>query len=318
MQMMPLISILIPVFNRELIIAETIKSALAQSYKNIEIVIVDNSSTDNTWSIIKDFADKDSRVKPFRNERNVGPVRNWLRCVELATGEYGKILWSDDLIAPDFIEKTMGLFTEEVGFVYTGAKIFKGSDPQDSQTSYLLPRTGLYPTSDYIDKALFSYGVPFSPGCAIFRMADLHKNLFLNIPNRVDSDFSMHAIGNDLLLFLLTAKGYRLFGHIAEPLSFFRFHDESISVSSSKGKLPLHYALAMSYFVENYMPSLKNCFASKIKILLLAYRKSSDYGMNTVSDFFREPVKFNKLCFIKLLASKTFRVLRFVIGKSIK
>lgn len=159
-----LVSILIPVYNRENIIAETIQSALNQTYRNIEVVVVDNASTDNTWAVIEDLAKKDSRINAFRNESNLGPVKNWLRCVEEASGEYGKILWSDDLTAPDFIEKTLPLFNNDVGFVYTGANIFTGANPHEAKTSYLLTETGQYSSSMYIEKAVFDKEMPVSPG----------------------------------------------------------------------------------------------------------------------------------------------------------
>ena len=173
------VSILIPVYNRESIIAETIQSALDQTHKNIEVVIVDNASTDKTWQVIQSFAEKDNRIKSFRNETNLGPVRNWLRCVEEASGEYGKILWSDDLIAPEFIEKTLTLFNEDVGFVYSGANIFTGDDPLKFKTSYLLKKTGIYPSSLYIKNAIYNKGMPVSPGCAIFRMSDIKDEKYV-------------------------------------------------------------------------------------------------------------------------------------------
>jgi len=306
--MTELVSILIPVYNRESIIAETIQSALDQTHKNIEVVIVDNASTDNSWQVIQNYAKQDSRIKAFKNESNLGPVRNWLRCVDEATGEYGKILWSDDLISVDFVEKTLPLFNSDVGFVYSGANIFTGANPLEAKTSYLLPKTGRYPCSMYIEKSIFGNGMPVSPGCAIFRMSDIRKNLWLQIPNKVNSDFSMHAIGNDLLLFLLTAKDYKYFGHIAEPLSFFRAHDGSISVSSNSGKLPLHYAMARAYFVENFSTRLKSCFASYIKLLLWRYKDSNAYGLNRVNNFFQNEVNVSKICLLKELIIKLIKL----------
>jgi glycosyltransferase involved in cell wall biosynthesis len=294
-----LVSILIPVYNRENIIAESIQSALNQTYTNIEVVVVDNASTDNTWAVIEDFAKQDARIKAFRNESNLGPVRNWLRCVEEAIGEYGKILWSDDLIAPDFIEKTLPLFNDDVGFVYSGANIFTGTNPHEAKTSYLLPQTGQYPSAMYIEKSIFNKDMPVSPGCAIFRMDDIRKNLWLQIPNKVNSDFSMHAIGNDLLLFLLTANQYKYFGHVAEPLSFFRAHEGSISIASSEGKLPLHYALANAYFVEHYHVSKLSCLASYIFVLVTIFPSAKQYGLDKVSCFFNKKYSLGKLCFIK-------------------
>lgn len=250
------VSILIPVYNRENLIKETVKSALNQTYTNIEIIIVDNKSTDCTWEILQQLASQDRRIKIFQNETNIGPARNWKRCIDEASGEYGKILWSDDLIAPEFVEKTVPfLEDEDVGFVFTGTEIFiDGTDKKSSH--YFIGETGIYESEKYINGVLFDGNYPVSPGCALFRLEDLKQNLLVDVPNNVESDFSMHAIGNDLLIFLLTTYQYNNFAFVNEKLSFFRAHEGSISIQSNDGMLPLHYNLASSYFVENYRSDL--------------------------------------------------------------
>ena len=288
------VSILIPTYNREKIISETIDSALSQTYSNIEVIIVDNASTDDTWNVIQAYAKKDNRIKAFRNESNIGPVRNWLRCVDEASGEYGKILWSDDLIAPTFLEKTVPFLNDrnDVGFVFTGAQIFV--DGTDNKTdAYLLGETGVYPSDDFIVGSIARGKYPVSPGCALFRMNDIEKNLLLNVPNKVDSDFSMHAIGNDLLLFLLTANTYKYFASVNEKLSFFRAHAGSISIQSNDGKIPLHYDLAISHFLEAYRLDLINTFNVKLFLDLKRYPSAKKYGLISIESFYMENKDFS-------------------------
>ncbi|MDD1508258.1 glycosyltransferase family 2 protein [Pseudomonas sp. CNPSo 3701] len=287
-----LVSILVPVFNRETIIAETLRAALCQTYAFVEVVVVDNASTDNTWEIIQEFARNDVRIKAFRNKSNLGPVRNWLRCIEEATGEYGKILWSDDLISPEFLEECMALMDENTGFVYSGVKIFTDS-PSDGRAVYSIGQTGHYPSLKYLRLALLDRDVPVSPGCAIFRMSDIRNNLLLNIENKVGSDFSMHAIGNDLLLFLLTANKYPLFGFVNKPLAFFRSHLGSITVSSTDGKIPLHYALVRAYYVERYCKDLMGEVVFSVWSLLRKYPDHRKYGFSSVQDFFSSNISLN-------------------------
>jgi len=285
----PKASILIPVYNRQELIAETIDSALSQTYSNIEVIIVDNASTDNTWNVIQAYEEKDDRIKAFRNESNIGPVRNWLRCVNEASGEYGKILWSDDLIAPTFLERTVAFLSDrnDVGFVFTGTEIFVDGT-YNKTDAYFLGETGIYPSDDFVVGSLSSGKYPVSPGCALFRMGDIKKNLLLNIPNQVDSDFSMHAIGNDLLLFLLTANTYDYFACVNEKLSFFRAHAGSISIQSNDGKLPLHYDLAISYFLERYRPDLITTFNAKLFLDLKRYPNAKEYGLVNIKSFYIE------------------------------
>jgi glycosyltransferase involved in cell wall biosynthesis len=312
--MLALVSILVPVYNRESIIEETLRSALNQTYNNIEVVVVDNASTDRTWEAIQRVASKDTRVKAFRNETNLGPVRNWLRCVEEATGEYGKILWSDDLIAEDFLKKCLPLMNDETAFVYSGVKIFT-NEPDKGTPCYFIGGTGHKPSSEYIKRALLDKNVPVSPGCAIFRMEDIRNNLLLNVENNIESDFSMHAIGNDLLLFLLTAKDYPYFGFVAEPLSFFRSHDGSITVSSNDGKIPLHYMLVKTFYSEKYQRDMLDRVATNAWLLLKRYPVHKKYGINQLDDFFKSKVKLNYFCVLAVFFKRIFSLLFRLIGK---
>jgi len=247
-----LVSILIPVYNQEKFIVTSIESAINQTYENIEIIVVDNHSTDNTFSIVKSYSQNDKRIKVFQNDSNIGPVRNWKRCIDEASGEYGKILWSDDYISPDFIEKTLPFLSEDdnVGFVFTSVKIFS-DNYVNFQSLYQIGQTGIYDSIQFIEGALFERSkYPVSPGCALFRLKDLKKSLLIEIPNKKNIDFSIHAIGPDLLVFLLTSDAYKKFAFLNETLSYFRVHDQSITVSSDSTKITLHYSLAMAHFLE--------------------------------------------------------------------
>lgn len=305
-----LVSILIPVYNRENLIEETVQSALSQTYKNIEIIVVDNQSTDKTWEVLQRLASQDVRIKIFQNETNIGPVRNWKRCIDEANGEYGKILWSDDLIAPEFLEKTVSyLENEDVGFVFTGTEIFvDGTDKKIAHA--FVGNTGIYETNIYINGVLFEGNYPVSPGCALFRLKDLKNNLLVDIPNKVNSDFSMHAIGNDLLIFLLTSSQYKKFAFVNEKLAFFRAHEGSISIQSNDGKLPLHYNLASAYFIENYRKDLIKKQNVILWNLLRVYKNSSrKFNLNKISDFYMINTKFclDYLFLIKKIIKKIVR-----------
>ncbi len=258
----PKVSILIPVYNRENFIAECIESALAQTYSDIEVVVVDNASTDGTWEICQKYAEKDQRVRIFRNDNNLGPVKNWKRCFDEACGHYGKILFSDDLIESDFLEKTLPFLIEpQVGFVFTS--VFMGSEPGRGCVSYkYADKTGVYPSEDFLSVSLLGGDLPVSPGCALFRMNDLKRNLVLNIPSPTIKDFLSHGAGPDLLLYLLTANAYSSFAFVNEPLSFFRAHEGSISISDKKQYLSRCYIQARIGFAETYFDAnlIKNYY----------------------------------------------------------
>lgn len=95
--MSELISIITPTYNCERFIGETIESVLKQSYKNWEMIIVDDCSTDNTYDVVKKYADNDSRIKYYLLEENSGAAVARTKAMQLATGDYIAFLDSDDL-----------------------------------------------------------------------------------------------------------------------------------------------------------------------------------------------------------------------------
>lgn len=101
--MKPLVSVCIPAYNNAAYIKDTVMSILEQTYQNIELVVVDDCSTDNTVEVLETI--QDERLKIYKNEHNLGMVGNWNRCLELATGEYVKLICADDMIHKDAIEK---------------------------------------------------------------------------------------------------------------------------------------------------------------------------------------------------------------------
>ena len=102
---LPLVSIGLPVYNGENYIEEAIDSILNQSYRNIELIICDNASNDNTIKICKEYCKKDKRIKLYLNGENLGAARNYNRTLELSSGKYFKWAAHDDYTSEDYIEK---------------------------------------------------------------------------------------------------------------------------------------------------------------------------------------------------------------------
>lgn len=271
---MPKVSILIPVFNREHFISECIRSALDQTFTDLEVVVVDNASNDGTWDICQEFATLDSRVRICRNEKNIGPVRNWLRCIEEARGEYGKFLFSDDLILANFLSETVPrLADNSIAFVSTAAYI--GKDLESSEVAYTSSNEAeMISSAAYIER--LAHGRPplaISPGAAIFRMSDIRKNLLINVPTTTLHDFNRNGAGPDVLLLALTAKDYDFVSLLNQPLVFFRSHAGSFSVLNDENSVTEGYRLALAWFFRNYS-SLKIWAHWTARIWLAQIKKS--------------------------------------------
>jgi glycosyltransferase involved in cell wall biosynthesis len=110
----PLVSVGIPIRNGQNYIREALESILAQTITDFEIVICDNASTDNTEAICRGFANRDVRVRYFRNERNLGPAGNHNRCVERSRGKYFRWHAHDDLLAPTYLERVLGVMETDL------------------------------------------------------------------------------------------------------------------------------------------------------------------------------------------------------------
>ncbi len=118
----PKVSIFIPVYNTEKYIAQAIESILDQTFKDLELVIVDDCSSDETPIICAAYSQKDFRIKFFQNPENLGMMPNWNHGLTLCRGQYWGKLDADDWWEPDFIERCVEALEqhEEVGMVCSG------------------------------------------------------------------------------------------------------------------------------------------------------------------------------------------------------
>jgi len=219
-----------------------------QTWSDLDIVISDNCSTDQTWAICESVARWDGRIRLLRNDANLGPVRNWKQCVDAARGEFAMLLFSDDWLNPSFVERTAALLEDpEIAFVFTAVK--HGAEPERGRVLYAWGgRSGKVSSRRYLRDAMVHNGVlPCSPGATLFRLADLRKHLVTDIPSPSVCGFAEHGAGPDLLLSLRTAAEYPAVAHIAEPLAYFRDHADSISHMHGK-QLEKAYAQARIWF----------------------------------------------------------------------
>lgn len=100
-----MISIFIPTYNGEKYLAKTLESLLAQSYRDFEVLCVDDASTDSTFSILTQYRGKDSRIKAFSKTHEGDVPHSWQFVFPLIKGEFTLYMSQDDLLAPDSLEK---------------------------------------------------------------------------------------------------------------------------------------------------------------------------------------------------------------------
>ncbi|MDZ4722478.1 MAG: glycosyltransferase family 2 protein [candidate division Zixibacteria bacterium] len=123
--MLPVVSIALPVFNGVPFIGEAIESILSQSFKDFELIITDNASTDGTDAVCLAYAEKDSRVRYSRNEQNIGSVNNYICAFEKVRGKYFKFATANDVCAPELLERCIEVLESQpdVVLVYGRTKL---------------------------------------------------------------------------------------------------------------------------------------------------------------------------------------------------
>jgi glycosyltransferase involved in cell wall biosynthesis len=122
---MPQVSIGLPVYNGERYVKDAIQSILEQTFTDFELIISDNSSTDDTERICREFAKQDQRIRYDRNPCNLGAAANYNRVFALSTGKYFKWAAHDDMCAPEYLAKCVDILERYPAVVlcYPRAKI---------------------------------------------------------------------------------------------------------------------------------------------------------------------------------------------------
>jgi glycosyltransferase involved in cell wall biosynthesis len=156
---MPKVSVLMPVFNGEKYIHQAIESILVQTYRDFELVVVDDGSTDRTAEIINTYTD--TRIRYIQNSTNLGLAAARNRAIEISNGQYLAWLDSDDISSPTRLEKQVGLLNQNKEIVLTGTWV-KTIEPNQE-------RIWRYPTNkDYL-RARFLFDNPFATSSVMLK-----------------------------------------------------------------------------------------------------------------------------------------------------
>ncbi len=138
---MQLVSIIMPAYNCERFIAEAIRSVLAQTYTDWELIIVDDCSTDNTAQIVASF--DDTRIVYQRNEKNMGAALTRNRALQITKGHYIAFLDADDLWTPEKLEHQIA-FMEKNGYDFTYTAFRRTDKPLRIAGPKHVTRLGMY------------------------------------------------------------------------------------------------------------------------------------------------------------------------------
>lgn len=209
------ISIIIPTFNRYDMLQDAVKSILKQTYRNFEIIIIDDNSNDNTPMIKEKYIE----LVYIRNNKNRGAGYNRKLGLQKAKGDFIIFMDDDDYYTDKFFfEKAIEIFEkhQDVIFVIANSKILY-VDTQIFENNYLNVK-GKFDSIEYLSGFLIKYKKPLSTFTCIFRKEILEK-----------SNFASMKMVNDVVIYLRSlTSGQSIYG-MKDLIGVYRVHSQNIS-----------------------------------------------------------------------------------------
>jgi glycosyltransferase involved in cell wall biosynthesis len=227
--MNPLVSFVVPCYKLAHLLPECVNSILAQTYRDFEILIMDNCSPDNTPEVAASF--NDPRVKHIRNEVNLGHVRNFNKGITMARGKYVWLVSPDDwLRSSDVLKRYVDVMERNpgVGYVFCCAIEVLGSKKVGlAQWTNCGKENQIWNGRSFLMRLVRNNCIVLSS--TMVRKECYHKvGLFsVDMP---------HA--NDWYLWCVLALHYQV-AYISEPMVFVRIHEESLTAAFNRGDAPV-------------------------------------------------------------------------------
>ncbi|MEO1431593.1 MAG: glycosyltransferase family 2 protein [Cyanobacteria bacterium J06633_8] len=257
--MNPKVSVIILAYNTEKYIAQAINSALKQTEKNIEIIIVDDGSTDNTLEVINSFLDK--RIKVLVNQQNLGQNFSTNRAIKAANGNWITRLDSDDWYAVDRLEKLLeiadlqnvDIIADDIYFIQDGKNL-----PWSTllnQSKYKIKNNIQISPIDYVEKDIPGmWGLPLGLTKALIKKYFIHKH---NIKNH-----ETILIGGDFWFYLICLAHGAKFLFVPKPYYFYRSRIGSSVKQSSIKRLEAYCDATQYYLEQDYIKNNQKLLAA--------------------------------------------------------
>lgn len=172
----PVVSVCMPVYRSERFIAESISSALSQTFDDFELIVIDDASPDATYEIASSF--RDPRLSVYRNDQNLGPEGNWNRAMSMARGQYIKLLPGDDILYPGCLEYQVGILedarNQNVVLVYCARDILDGDGRKAMRAKF--PGQGRIKNKTLVRRTVrYGTNIIGEPGAVLFRADAAHR-----------------------------------------------------------------------------------------------------------------------------------------------
>ncbi|MDP3949873.1 glycosyltransferase family 2 protein [Microbacterium sp.] len=250
------VSVVIPTFNRSRLLMRALDSVAAQTWPgHLECVVVDNASSDDTQRSLGEWSDSNPEIRLVarRWPVNVGPLENWSRGVDLASGDWIKILWSDDWLEPEAVGRLVREAARSDAGTVTCAAIHHSADGR--ATDMYANSGGPVTPRDVISSVVESTAhLPVSPTAGLIRRDCAQEALHLA---RVLGTCGQRVIGVDLMMLYFDVFAGGAAVHLDEPLVHFwggevGDEDPSITQTSRLGELRTCYDAALYQLIRRF------------------------------------------------------------------
>lgn len=342
----PLVSICTTFFNAEGYIYRLLESCLNQTYENIEVVIVDDASTDNSERVIREYMARDRRISYHKNNKNVGLAESELEMFRLAKGEFSMMLGADDWLAKNYIENAVKTFLEHPDAAGVVPKLVSLAETENGAFQFLnnaldkfIPPQ-IYSTEWFVENTYRPSGL-FVSALALTRTKDWAdaidyyvKNFYYNPPESAPDDLKklfMMAWAVDIVMFLKILTRYKHFvfdsslNYIKVSLSSgqannldFKRNSLAEILKESYYQLLIHTYI-YKFIWQGFYREMKIFRGAQVLSTALMYFLSNIFSPNFLN--FRESKKyismfFDKFSFFEIVVAATCSVLMFV-GRSL-
>ncbi len=232
-----------PTYNYARYLPQAIESVLAQEFRDFELLVIDDCSSDNTRAVVQGYADSDERVVFSVNKKNLGMVENWNHCLAQARGEYIKFLFGDDILArPDALGRMAACLDDDQGISLVGSpRNLIDDDSRFINTLSYLPPGTILPGTEVISRCMLdqrNQNLIGEPSVVMFRKNQALRGFNSRYRQLVDLEMWFH---------LLEQGSY---AHLDASLSSFRVHTEQ---QTAKNILSLAYINDLSLLFDEYL-----------------------------------------------------------------
>ena len=255
MESLPLVSIIIPCYNHQQFVKDSLESILGQTYGNMEVLICDDCSIDESYRIIKEYEirlnEKCKRVVILRNTLNLGVTKNINRMLNEAKGEYVKIIASDDVLCLNAIEEMVSYMEQENAdvLIANGLKIDQEQHfPRYKTGEKIYESKPDFSSSDLLEK-LFLCNNIFAPGAFIRRSVYDKYGMYDEAIGIEDYEFWLRIVSKSSIDII----------YFDSPLVYYRINDNSITSTVANEKLEkrrIYFHTEEMKILEKYRKSI--------------------------------------------------------------